>query len=59
MTALNQILKILGLTQRSFKIKSTNRPDISEKRTPPRSMTPAEKDWYTIHKNLNGFYSKL
>lgn len=23
----------------------------------PRSMTPAERDYYAIHKNLNGFYS--
>lgn len=26
-------------------------------RIPPRSMTPAERDYYAIHKNLNGFYA--
>lgn len=57
MTAINQILKMLGLVARSFAPTKKKRPDISEKRTPPRSMTPAEKDWYAVHKNLNGFYN--
>lgn len=26
--------------------------------TPPRSMTPAEKDYYALNKNLNGFYNQ-
>lgn len=57
MTAINQILKMIGLVVRSFTAIKKERPDISEKRTPPRSMTPAEKDWYAVHKNLNGFYN--
>lgn len=30
---------------------------LKDHRIPPRSMTPAERDWYAIHKNLNGFYN--
>lgn len=57
MTTMKQIAMMLGLIGRSFKVQKTNRPDISTKRVPPRSMTPAERDYYSIHKNLNGFYN--
>lgn len=35
----------------------THKKDLEEYRIPPRSMTPAERDYYAIHKNLNGFYA--
>lgn len=32
-----------------------NKPHRIKKNIPPRSMTPAEKEYYAIHKNLNHF----
>ena len=58
MTTMKQIAMMLGLVGRSFipnVNERTSRPDISNKRVPPRSMTEEEKEYYAIHKNLNGF----
>lgn len=56
MTIIRQIAFMLGLASRSFGINTVHkqqRPDISEKRRPPRSMTPEEKEFYDKHKHLN------
>jgi hypothetical protein len=54
MTTLKQLEYFLAGWPRSFSVRAENRPDISLKNTPPRSMTEAEKEYYAIHKNLKG-----
>lgn len=58
MTTNNSISAFLGLIVRSFSVRKDRRePPIHKKRTPPRSMTPAEVEYYNKHKHLNGLYN--